>query len=70
MDETIDERIGDVMETPALSHVETAVSIIPATDPQHSLAIAGATANEAAAPYPFQKYRETKSANTPQTAWV
>ena len=72
MDETADERIDDVMETAALSHVETrcaelvetAVSITPATNPEHSLAIAGATANEAAAPYLFQKYRETKSANT------
>jgi len=41
MDETIDGRIDDVMETPALSHVEVAVSIIPATDTRSSLAIAG-----------------------------
>ncbi len=42
----------------------TAVFITTTTDQQHSLAIAGAAANEAAAQYLFQKYRETKSANT------
>ncbi|MCP4236891.1 MAG: hypothetical protein GY770_25485, partial [Aestuariibacter sp.] len=72
MDENTDKRKDDAMETLALSHVETrcaelvevAVSITPATNHQDSLAIAGATANEAAAQYLFQKYRETKSINT------
>jgi len=64
MDENTDKRIDSVLESPALSHVETAVSITPTTDTQSSLAIAGATANEAAAQYLFQKYRETKSVNT------
>jgi len=64
MDKNIEEPIDDGMETPALSHVETAVSITSTTDSHSSLAIAGATANEAAAQYLFQKYRETKSVNT------
>ena len=70
MDDTTDERIDDVMETPALSPVETAVSITPTIDPHRSLATAGATANEAAAPIPVPEIPRNEKHEHPQTERV
>lgn len=64
MDENINEPTDDVMETAVKPTTVDVTAIIPTTNLQHSLATAGATANEAAAQYLFQKYRETKSVNT------
>ena len=45
-----------------MKRLEGKTAVCPLISP--SLATAGATANDAAAQYLFQKYRETKSANT------